>query len=165
PGHVQLVAGASPWLDHGRSGLTRRTWLEERLARRGLLTHAGRVIEDGSTREELPFGKPRPLDPDAFARVEAMLGERPPRELNALQRKRLWTGLSQDEFAAHVGVSRQTISSIENGRTTPSVRLALTIAAALEASVEELFGAGHDAVAPARMRYAVWELQEAEEPS
>jgi len=123
------------------------------------------VIEDGSAREEdLPFGTPR-LDPEAFDRLAALLDERPPRLLNALQRKRFATGLSQDEFAMHVGVSRQTISSIENGRTSPSVRLALTIAAALEASVEELFGAGHDAVAPARMRYAVWELQEAEEPS
>jgi len=133
--------------------LTRRTWLEERLARNRLLAHAGRVLDDGSTREELPFGTPH-LDPDGFARVEALLGERPPRVLNALQRKRLSTGLSQDEFAAHVGVSRQTISSIENGRTTPSVRLALTIAAGLEASVEELFGAGLDTPGPARMHVA-----------
>jgi putative transcriptional regulator len=60
--------------------------------------------------------------------------------LTTLQRKRVRTGLSQEEFAAKVGVSRQTISSVERRLSDPSVRLALQIARALETSVEELFG-------------------------
>jgi putative transcriptional regulator len=60
-------------------------------------------------------------------------------EWTPLRCKRYSSGFSQDEFAAAVGVSRQTISSIENRRTTPSVRLALAIAAQLRTTVEELF--------------------------
>ena len=62
------------------------------------------------------------------------------RVLTVLQRRRLLTGLSQEEFAAAIGVSRQTISSLERRRSDPSVRLALAIARALGATVEELFG-------------------------
>ena len=69
------------------------------------------------------------------------LFERPPRVLNVLQQKRLLTGLTQEEFAAELGVSRQTISLIENRHCVPSVRLALAIAIALHATVEELFAA------------------------
>jgi len=95
--------------------------------------------ESGSAGEEsdVPFVPP-PYDPVRLARVAAMFEERP-RPLNALQRKRIASGLSQDELAEAVGVSRQTISSIENRRTTPSVQLALAIAAELGARVEELF--------------------------
>jgi putative transcriptional regulator len=99
------------------------------------------VVDDASGREQLLVGDPPPFDAEAFAALAALLGERPPRALNVLQRKRLSTGLSQDELATHVGVSRQTISAIENRRRTPSVRLALTIATALNATVEELFAA------------------------
>jgi putative transcriptional regulator len=48
-------------------------------------------------------------------------------------------GLTQEELAAQVGVSRQTIISIEKGNYTPSVLLALKIAAAFKTSVEDLF--------------------------
>ncbi|MFW6364227.1 MAG: helix-turn-helix transcriptional regulator [Spirochaeta sp.] len=47
--------------------------------------------------------------------------------------------LTQAQLAAHTGVTRQTIIAIEKGNYTPSVLLALKIAAALEKSVEELF--------------------------
>lgn len=67
------------------------------------------------------------------------LFDRPPRALNVLQLRRLRLGLSQEELAAELGVSRQTVSSIENRQTVPSVRLALAIAGALHATVEELF--------------------------
>jgi putative transcriptional regulator len=60
--------------------------------------------------------------------------------LTALQLKRIRTGLSQEEFAAKIGVSRQTISSVERRLSDPSVRLALVIARALETTVEEIFG-------------------------
>lgn len=49
--------------------------------------------------------------------------------------------LSQQQLAAAVFASRQTIRSIELGRSTPSVSLALAIARALDATVEELFSA------------------------
>ncbi|MFZ1878627.1 MAG: helix-turn-helix transcriptional regulator [Gaiellaceae bacterium] len=60
--------------------------------------------------------------------------------LTTLQLKRIMTGLSQEEFAAKIGVSRQTISSVERRLSDPSVRLALVIARALETTVEEIFG-------------------------
>jgi putative transcriptional regulator len=89
--------------------------------------------------KDMPFGDPLAFDPVAHERFMALVGEGPARTRTLIQQKRHSTGLSQDEFAAAVGVSRQTISSIENRRTTPSVRLALAIAAMLRTSVEELF--------------------------
>jgi putative transcriptional regulator len=65
----------------------------------------------------------------------------PRRQLNALQRARIATGLTQHELAAELGVCRQTVSSIENRRTLPTVRLALAIAISLGGTVEELFAA------------------------
>ncbi|WP_233267114.1 helix-turn-helix transcriptional regulator [Tomitella fengzijianii] len=52
-------------------------------------------------------------------------------------RRRL--ALTQAQLGAQVGVSRQSIVSIEGGNYSPSVYLALRIAAALGATVEELF--------------------------
>lgn len=46
---------------------------------------------------------------------------------------------TQAELAAAVGVSRQTIISIERGEHAPSVHLALRIARELDAYVEDLF--------------------------
>jgi putative transcriptional regulator len=47
--------------------------------------------------------------------------------------------LSQQQLADMVGVSRQTIVSIEKGDYAPSVKLALLLAFKLETSVEHLF--------------------------
>lgn len=47
--------------------------------------------------------------------------------------------ISQGQLAEEVGVSRQTISSIENLQFCPSARLALLICIALDKSFEELF--------------------------
>ena len=47
--------------------------------------------------------------------------------------------MSQAELAAAVGVSRQTIVAVEKGNYNPSVELALRLARALGATVEELF--------------------------
>jgi putative transcriptional regulator len=58
---------------------------------------------------------------------------------SALMLARMRTGLSQAELAETIGVSRQTISSIENRRSIPSVLLALALARFLGAPVEELF--------------------------
>lgn len=48
-------------------------------------------------------------------------------------------GLSQIELANMVGVSRQTISSIENGQFNPTAKLALILCIALDKTFEELF--------------------------
>ena len=47
--------------------------------------------------------------------------------------------LSQQELADMVGVSRNTISSIETGQFSPTAKLALIICIALEKKFEELF--------------------------
>jgi len=52
---------------------------------------------------------------------------------------RLRHGLTQLELAKHAGVSRQTISSLERGRSTPSLALARVLAARLDLPVEDLF--------------------------
>lgn len=48
-------------------------------------------------------------------------------------------GLSQAELANAVGVSRQTINSIETGRYLPSLPLAIALARYFDSSVEEVF--------------------------
>ena len=48
-------------------------------------------------------------------------------------------GLSQADLARLVGVSRNTISSIETGQYEPTAKLALLLAVALEVTFEELF--------------------------
>ena len=48
-------------------------------------------------------------------------------------------GLSQAELAEMVGVSRNTISSIETGQYSPTAKLALILSLALEKKFEELF--------------------------
>ena len=58
-------------------------------------------------------------------------------------------GLQQQELAARVGVSRQTLSAIEAGTTVPSTALALDLARVLGCRVENLFAlAGHDKPLP-----------------
>ena len=47
--------------------------------------------------------------------------------------------VTQEELARSVGVSRQTISSIENRSYSPSVKLALAIAECLDMDVNDLF--------------------------
>ena len=59
---------------------------------------------------------------------------------NHLRRFRFEAGeMSQQELADLVGVSRQTIISIEKGRFQPSVGLALRLARAFHTTVEQLF--------------------------
>ena len=48
-------------------------------------------------------------------------------------------GLSQAELANMVGVSRNTISSIETGQYEPTAKLALLLAVALDKKFEDLF--------------------------
>ncbi|WP_182357988.1 helix-turn-helix transcriptional regulator [Tomitella gaofuii] len=58
---------------------------------------------------------------------------------NRVREHRRRLALTQAQLGAQVGVSRQSIVSIEGGNYSPSVYLALRIAAALGAAVEELF--------------------------
>ena len=48
-------------------------------------------------------------------------------------------GIRQEDFAKAMGVSRQTISSLENGRYNPSILLAYKIARYFEMTIEEVF--------------------------
>jgi putative transcriptional regulator len=48
-------------------------------------------------------------------------------------------GMTQEQLAQTVGVTRQTIIAIERGNYTPSVLLALKLASAFSVSVEALF--------------------------
>ena len=58
---------------------------------------------------------------------------------NRLKEARAEKGLSQVELAAMVGVSRNTISSIETGQFNPTAKLALVLCIALDKKFEELF--------------------------
>lgn len=59
---------------------------------------------------------------------------------NRIRELREAKGLSQGELAGELGVSRQTINSIEVERYTPSLPLALQLARFFGQSVEEIFG-------------------------
>jgi len=54
-------------------------------------------------------------------------------------------GITQEELARAVGVTRQTVIAIERGNYTPSVLLALKIAAYFRKPVEKLFTICHEA--------------------
>ncbi len=58
---------------------------------------------------------------------------------NRLKEIRAEHHLSQAELAKMVGVSRNTISSIETGQYTPTAKLALILCIALERKFEDLF--------------------------
>jgi len=58
---------------------------------------------------------------------------------NNLKTARSEKGLSQGELAKMVGVSRQTICSIENGQFNPTAKLALILCIALEKKFEDMF--------------------------
>lgn len=58
---------------------------------------------------------------------------------NRLKQRRAELGLTQSELADICVVSRKTINTVENGVFTPSTLLALKIAEALNAPVEQLF--------------------------
>ncbi|WP_246983317.1 helix-turn-helix transcriptional regulator [Halorientalis marina] len=58
---------------------------------------------------------------------------------NDLRERREAADMSQADLAEAVGVTRQTINSIERGRYDPSLELAFRLARFFEASIEELF--------------------------
>jgi putative transcriptional regulator len=58
---------------------------------------------------------------------------------NRVRELRLDRQLTQVELATHLGVSRQTVNSIEVGRYIPSLPLALALARFFSTTVEEMF--------------------------
>ena len=58
---------------------------------------------------------------------------------NRLKETRLQKQITQESLANAVGVTRQSIISIEQGKFSPSVKLALELARVLNVSLEDLF--------------------------
>lgn len=59
--------------------------------------------------------------------------------LRVLRAERRWT---QERLAGAVGVSRQTINSIENGKYDPSLQVAFSLAFVLGCRIEDIFFPG-----------------------
>ena len=58
---------------------------------------------------------------------------------NRLEEIRKARGIKQEDLATELGVSRQTISSLEKGRYNPSIVLAFKIARHFDLSIEDVF--------------------------
>jgi len=58
---------------------------------------------------------------------------------NRIEEIRKANGIRQEDFAKALGVSRQTISSLETGRYNPSIQLAYRIAKYFNLSIEDVF--------------------------
>jgi len=58
---------------------------------------------------------------------------------NRLEEIRKQRGIRQEELAAALEVSRQTIGSLENGRYNPSILLAFKIARYFDMKIEDIF--------------------------
>ena len=71
---------------------------------------------------------------------------------NRLKEARVEAGLSQAQLAEMVGVSRNTISSIETGQFNPTAKLALILCIALDKKFEELFYS-HDMLSKKVLQY------------
>ena len=58
---------------------------------------------------------------------------------NRIEELRNEKGIRQEELAREIGVSRQTISSLENGRYNPSILLAYKVAVFFGLTIEDVF--------------------------
>ena len=58
---------------------------------------------------------------------------------NIVRQLRKQAGLRQEDLARALGVSRQTVIAIENGKYNPTLELAMKIARLLKLPVEEIF--------------------------
>lgn len=65
---------------------------------------------------------------------------------NRIEEIRKERGILQEDLAKKLGVSRQTISSLERGRYNPSIFLAFRIAQYFEMTIEEIFIFEEDAI-------------------
>lgn len=75
---------------------------------------------------------------DCYAGMESRLDMEPAVQ-NRVREMRLARDLTQEQLAEAVGVSRQSINSIERGRYVPSLPLALLLARAFRCPVDEIF--------------------------
>jgi putative transcriptional regulator len=58
---------------------------------------------------------------------------------NRIEELRKQRGINQEDLAAAIAVSRQTISSLENGRYNPSIGLAFRVARHFALPIEDIF--------------------------
>lgn len=58
---------------------------------------------------------------------------------NRIEELRKQVNINQEDFSQAMGVSRQTISALENGRYNPSILLARKIAKYFDLAIEEVF--------------------------
>lgn len=68
--------------------------------------------------------------------------------ITTLKQYRETAGLTQAQLANLVGVRRETIIHLENGRYNPSLKLAMDLAKIFSVSVEDLFSFSEDPVLP-----------------
>lgn len=73
-----------------------------------------------------------------------MGGPKPTRVSNRIRKLRTERELTQAELAATLGVTRQTVIAIEQGRYSPSLKMAFQIALALGAPLDEVFSYNGD---------------------
>ncbi|MGO2111399.1 MAG: helix-turn-helix transcriptional regulator [Pseudoclavibacter sp.] len=64
---------------------------------------------------------------------------KPTRVTNSIRATREQTGITQAELARSVGVTRQTLIAIEQGKYSPSLELAFLIARAFSVGLDDLF--------------------------
>ncbi|MGB4778186.1 helix-turn-helix transcriptional regulator [Microbacterium sp.] len=69
---------------------------------------------------------------------------KPTRVTNAIRAVREREGITQAELARRVGVTRQTLIAIEQGRYSPSLELAFQLARAFGVGLDDLFGYPED---------------------
>ena len=63
---------------------------------------------------------------------------------NLVHKLRTEKGLTQEELAEKVGITRQTVISIEKGNYTPSVLLAIKLSKVFDVKVEDIFKISYD---------------------
>jgi molybdate-binding protein/DNA-binding XRE family transcriptional regulator len=88
---------------------------------------------------------------------------------NRVRELRLKLGLTQADLATRAGVSRPSITAIEQGRITPSVTTAVAIARVLQSTVEATFAAGDErspqwAWTPPQSAWRAWHAEVADVP-
>src|SRR5271169_2712096 len=94
-----------------------------------------RCLAPGGDRRHLArLVSPLPAPPSHPGRVRC-----PQAMKNMVRKLRMQQSLAQGQLAEAMGVSRQTINSIENERYTPSLPLALALARFFSVTVEEMF--------------------------
>ena len=64
---------------------------------------------------------------------------KPTRVTNSIRTIREGTGLTQADLAARIGVTRQTLIAIEQGKYSPSLELAFQIARVFEVGLDDVF--------------------------